>query len=101
MVDDLPLWPASFVVLRDDDRWEARDLATGRVLARGDEKTGLIGAVLVRSDDEGAVSATDLGDGSRLWSNERLDLTQTPMLRATRSPCPTGRCSPRATGSSR
>ncbi len=82
LVDDIPLWPASFVVLRDDDRFEARDLATGRVVARGDEKTGLIGSVLVRADDEGAVSATDLETGRELWSNERLDLTQTPMLRA-------------------
>ncbi len=82
LADDIPLWPASFVVLRDDDRFEARDLATGRVVARGDEKTGLIGSVLVRADDEGAVSATDLQSGRELWRNERLDLTQTPMLSA-------------------
>ncbi len=90
LVDDIPLWPASFVVLRDDDRFEARDLATGRVVARGDEKTGLIGSVLVRADNEGAVSATDLETGRQLWSKERLDLTQTPMLRANSLAMPGG-----------
>ena len=73
---DLPPWPASFVLVRDDNRWEARDLATGRVLARGNRRDGsttIFGDVLVRSTDDGALTGTDVQTGARLWSHPAGD----------------------------
>jgi hypothetical protein len=82
LLDDLPLWPASFVVVGDEDRFEARDLATGRVLTRGEGNTGMIGDVLVESHAEDKVTATDVKTGRELWSQERLELARSPMLSA-------------------
>jgi hypothetical protein len=73
-----PLWPASFVIVHvppDRTRYEARDLRTGRVLARGDAKataTASIGNVLLRADLK-TVTATDVGSGRTLWRRSTED----------------------------
>ncbi|RKQ91585.1 putative pyrroloquinoline-quinone binding quinoprotein [Solirubrobacter pauli] len=64
-------WRASFVLVGDDERWQARDLATGRVLETGshqDGSTAIHGDVLVRSTDDGALRATNVQTGEELWS---------------------------------
>lgn len=75
---ELPPWRASFVLVSDDDDWEARDLATGRVLERGRRRDGsvtLLGDVLVRSTRDGALTGTNVQTGERLWSRPAGDGT--------------------------
>jgi outer membrane protein assembly factor BamB len=72
-VEDGALWPAGFVVIPErpgSRRYVARDLTTGRVLARGSlerERTGMLGDVLVRAAADGALSAVDARSGRELW----------------------------------
>lgn len=73
---DLPPWPAGFVLVTDNQRWEARDLATGRVLTTGqraDAATALLGDVLVRSAEDGALTATDVRSGEAGWTRPAGD----------------------------
>jgi hypothetical protein len=74
---DLPPWTASFVLVTDeDDRWEARDLATGRVLETGTQREGetaILGDILVRSDEAGAITATNVQTGATAWSRPAGD----------------------------
>ena len=98
--DDVPLWPASFVVIPvkpDSSRYEARDLATGKVLARGThgtESTGMLGDVLVRARRDGETWGTDVRTGRELWrrsADEGYQATLTPMVSARTVAMPEGR----------
>ncbi|MDA0174460.1 PQQ-binding-like beta-propeller repeat protein [Solirubrobacter taibaiensis] len=73
---DLRPWPASFVLVTDKRRYDVRDLVTGRVLATGNQRDGstaILGDVLVRSTDEGALTATNAQTGAQLWSRPAGD----------------------------
>jgi hypothetical protein len=52
-------------------RYEVRELATGRVIARGsteDELLGVTANLFLRSTQEGAMSATDVESGHEVWT---------------------------------
>lgn len=73
---ELPPWRASFVLISDEDDWEARDLTTGRVLKTGSRRDGSmtpLGDVLVESTRDGALTGTDVQTGERLWSRPAGD----------------------------
>jgi outer membrane protein assembly factor BamB len=89
LLDDIPLWPASFVVVPvkgESEAYVARDLATGKVLARGShetELTGMLDDVLVRATRDGAVWGTDVRSGRELWrrsADEGYQPALSPML---------------------
>ncbi len=66
------LWPASYAIVReppDGARYSVRALATGEVLARGDEddEAGVIGDVFVRRRRSGLMTGTDLSTGREAW----------------------------------
>lgn len=65
-------WPASAVILRlppQGARYEVRELATGKVFARGsgDDALGVIGNLLLRSTNEGDLAAIDVTTGREAW----------------------------------
>jgi hypothetical protein len=68
------LWPASVVIVRpppEGDRYEARSLTTGRVVARGvadREAVGVVGNLFIRAVGEGVVSAVDVSTGREAWT---------------------------------
>ena len=86
LLDDVPLWPASFVLIpAKREAYVARDLATGKVLARGshrNELTGMLGDVLVRARRDGDLWGTDVRSGRELWrrSDDGFQAAVSPML---------------------
>jgi hypothetical protein len=73
-----PVWHASFVIVHlpsDRERYQARDLGTGRVLAAGSTKrtdTASIGDVFLRAGDK-TVTATEVDSGRVLWRRPTRD----------------------------
>jgi hypothetical protein len=71
---DRSLWPASAVVLRtgpEDSRYEVRQLATGKIVARGvagDGALGVIGNLFVRQTEKRELSAVDVTTGDEVWT---------------------------------
>src|SRR6185295_18020147 len=73
---DRSLWPASAIIVRtrvnEDPRYEVRQLATGKVVARGaprNEAVGVVGNLFLRQTKEGALTAIDITTGSEVWTH--------------------------------
>jgi outer membrane protein assembly factor BamB len=75
------LWPASAVILRtgpEEERYEVRQLASGKVVARGKfghEAVGVTGNLFLRDTDKGELSALDVTTGREAWTRKADDLT--------------------------
>ena len=68
---DRALWPASAVIVASGDRYEVRQLATGKVVARGtaeDDGLGVIGNLFLRETEKGVLSAIDVTTGREVWT---------------------------------
>ena len=67
------LWPASAVIVRlppKGERYEVRQLATGKIVARGvagDAALGVVGNLFLRQTEKGVLSATDVTSGDEVW----------------------------------
>jgi outer membrane protein assembly factor BamB len=70
---DRPLWPASAVIVTRDERYEVRQLASGKVVAQGTtarEAIGVTGNLFLRETEKGELSALDVTTGRRAWTRK-------------------------------
>ena len=107
---DRALWPASAVIVRTPpkgERYEVRQLATGKVVARGvagDEALGVVGNLFLRQTEKGVLTATDVTSGEEVWKRpaDGLVVARAPDARCAGSACRTARCCPsRSSGTRR
>jgi hypothetical protein len=84
---DRSLWPASAVILRtppEGARYEARQLATGKVVAWGisdEAAVAVVGNLFLREEGKGVLTAIDVTTGADFWKRATGDT-----LRAARTP---------------
>ena len=70
---DRSLWPASAVIVRtppEGERYEVRQLSSGKIVARGvagDEALGVVGNLFLRQTETGVLTATDVTSGAQVW----------------------------------